>query len=155
MANKVLTVISTFFRRTFCCFSLQTLVMAVVGTVVTTNEYAKYIAADRIIGFFVFSLLFAVSFLVADFIKDSAIIRRTLQFVLTSVSMAVVFFFGPAFSSYVDANNVQNKGFSILAICFMYVIIYVVCGVVSIVLGSLKKRLTSNDKNYESMFENK
>jgi len=155
MMNKVLSAVSAFFRRAFCCFSLLTLVMALVGTLIKSNEYSKYISVDRILSFFVFSLLFALSFAVADLIKESSIIRRTLQFVLTSISMAVVFLFGPAFSSYVDVNNVQNKGFSILAICFVYVIIYVVCGVVSLVIGALRKKLTSGDKEYNSMFENK
>lgn len=155
MADKILNVISKFFKRTFCCFSLLTLVMAVVGTVIKTNEYSKYIAADRILGFFLFSLLFALSFAIADIVKENSIIRRALQFVLTSISMAAVFLFGPAFGSYVDVNNVQNKGFSILAICFMYVIIYVVFGVISLAFGALRKKLTGCDKEYNSIFENK
>ncbi len=155
MANKILTVISTFFRRAFCCFSLVTLTMAVVGTLVTTNEYVKYIASDRILSFFAFSLLFALSFLFADFVKENVIIRRTLQFVLTSISMFLVFIFGGAFGSYVDANNVQNKGFSVLAICFMYVIVYVLCSLFTLVLCALKKKLTCKEKDYDSMFENK
>lgn len=155
MANKIFTVISTFFRRAFCCFSLVTLTMAVVGTLVTANEYAKYIASDRILGFFVFSLLFALSFLIADFVKENAIVRRMLQFVLTSISMALVFIFGGAFGSYVDANNVQNKAFSVLAICFMYVVIYVLCSLLVLVVSVIKKKLTDTEKEYDNMFDNK
>lgn len=155
MANKVYNVISIFIKRVFCCFSLLTLFMAVVGTLITTDEFSKYIATDRIQSFFLFSLMFAVSFFIADFVKENAVIRRTLQFVLTGVSMAVVFIFGSAFDSYIDINNVQNKGFSILAICFMYVIIYVICAIIAVALNAVKKKITGSEKNYDNMFENK
>lgn len=153
MANKVFNMISVFFRRTFCVFSLLLLVMSFIGSTVGADENVKYIASDRILGFFLFSVLFALSFFIADFVKENLVIRRTLQFVLTGISMAAVFLFGPAFSNYVDANNVQNKGFSILAICFVYVVVYVICGALSLAYGAVKKKLTCSDKEYDSMFE--
>ena len=152
--NKIFEVISSFFRRTFCCFSLVTIAMAAVGKLVSENEFSNYISVNLILSFLTFSLLFALSFLIADFVKNT-VVRRFLQFVLTYASVAVAFFAGGAFENYVLTNAVQNKGFSILAISFVFVIIYVVCGIVTLVVSLVKSKLLNNNKEYKEMFENK
>ena len=155
MFNKILGVISKFLRRTFCSFTLVTVAMALVGKLINKSEFSNYISVDHVISFLLFSLLFALSFGISDLIKNNSILRRFSQFILTYASVAVVFFAGGAFGNYVEANAVQNKGFAILAISFVFVIIYVVCGVVSLVASSLRKKFDYNKQEYEEMFVNK
>lgn len=155
MLNVVFDKISQFFKRTFACFGLITVCMALYGYVSNQDEYAKYISVDMLLAFFVFSLLFALSFGIADFIKNNSILRRFAQFVLTYLSVAAVFFFGGVLRNYTEANNVQNTAFTILAISFVYVIIYVVCGAVVLVFNAIKSKLLSKNDDYENMFENK
>ena len=153
--NTVFNVISKFFTRAFACNSLIVVAMSLFGYMTNTDEYSKYLSVKEILTFFVFSLLFALSFAIADLFKNNVILKRCAQFVLTYLSLAVVFFFGGSFSSYVEANNVQNKGFSILAISFMFVIIYTVCGVIALLFGFIKNKISDSKKQYESIFESK
>lgn len=155
MLNKVLKLLSTFFRRTFCCFSLIALILSITGRIVNQDELSNYISVDLLISLFLFSLTFALAFAIADFVKENGIIRRALQFVLTYAGLVLVFFMGGTFENYVSVNAVQNKGFSILAISFSFVLIYVVCGVISLLLGYIKKKAENGEKSYDSMFENK
>jgi hypothetical protein len=64
-----------------------------------------------------------------------------------------VFFAGESFDNYVTQNAVQNKGFSVLAISFVFVIIYVVCSLVALVLSSLRTKLVNRNKDYKDMFQ--
>ncbi len=152
MMNKVMEFMSVFFKRAFCCFSLITVVMAIVGKLTNTSEFSNYISVNLIISFFLFALLFALSFGIADFVKNNGILRRFIQFVLTFAGVVIVFFVGGAFENYVSTNNVQNKGFSILAISFMFVVIYFVCGLISLVFGFIKSKLSRGNKDYKEMF---
>ena len=153
MMNKIFNVISTFFKRAFACFSLLTLAFAIIGKSISGNEMLKYISADFILAFFAFSVLFAFFFLVSDFVRNN-ILRRFLQFVFTYIDVAVVFFAGGALENYVLSIAVQNKAFSVLAISFIFVIIYVVFGLVSLVSALIKSKLCNNNKEYSEMFEN-
>ena len=147
------SVFSLFLKRTFACFSLLTVAFALVGKIVGGNELLNYLSVDFILSFFAFSLLFAFSFFVADFVKNN-ILRRFLQFVFTYIDVAVVFFAGGALENYVLSNAVQNKAFSVLAISFIFVIIYVVLGLLSLVSALIKSKLCNNNKEYSEMFEN-
>ena len=153
--NCLVSVINKFFARTFSCFSLITVAMSLVGLILNTDDMAKYLAVNQILTFFYFSLLFALSFGICDLIKNSSVLRRTFQFVLTYASLVLVFFLGGTFGNYVSENAVQNKGFSILAISFMFVIIYVVCGIIAMALGMISKKANATEEEYKSIFENK
>lgn len=146
--------ISLFFRRTFRFFSLLTLSFAVIGLLIKNNEYSKYIAADILISFFIFSALLAISFAISDLVKQNSILKGFIRFILSFASLSVVFFFGGAFNNYVVSNGVQNKGFSILAISFAFVIIYVLCSVISMIFGSISKRVSNSKAEYDNMFDN-
>ena len=147
--------ISKFFTRAFACNSLIVVAMAVFGYLMNTDEFFKYLSVNQILTFFAFSLLFALSFGIADLLKVNVILKRCVQFVLTYLSLVLVFFLGGSFSSYIESNNVQNKGFSILAISFMFVIIYTVCGLVALLFGFIRNRISESNKQYESIFESK
>lgn len=153
MLKKTITIISKFLTRTFSCFSLITLSMALIGSMMNTDELYKYLAVKQIITFFVFSLLFALSFLIADFIRNNVVIKRCMQFVLTYISLVAVFFFGGSFSNYIESNSVQNKGFSILSISFMFVMIYVFCAVIVLICLFIKNRIVNSNKEYKSILE--
>lgn len=152
--QKALPVISNFFRRTFCAFSLITLSIALVGTFNNTDELYKFVSVKQLFSFFFFSLLFALSFAICDFVKSNAIIRRALQFVLSYASLCAVIFGGGTFKSYVDKNAVQNTPFSVLSISFAFVIIYVICACVVLVAKNVNRKLQNNDKEYDNMFKN-
>lgn len=153
--NCFVSAIKKFFTRTFSCFSLITVAMSLVGLIFNTDDMAKYLSVNQILTFFCFALLFAFSFGICDLIKNSNVLRRTLQFILTYASLVVVFFLGGTFGNYISENAVQNVGFSILAISFMFVIIYVFCGVIALVLGLISKKTSCNDDEYKSIFDNK
>lgn len=155
MFNKIYDVLSVFLKRIFCCFSLITLAMAIIGKSLNSGEISNYMSVDLIVSFFLFSALFAVSFGVADFFKNNSILRRFVQFVLTYACLYIVFIAGGAFESYVATNNIQNKAFSVLAISFAFVIIYAVCGAVAVLFSFIKLRLENKNNDYKEMFENK
>lgn len=155
MIKTIFDKIYLFFFRTFFCFTFITMGMAIVGNLMNTDELYKYMAVKQLFTFFVFSLLFALSFMIADFFSKNVIIKRTIQFVLTYISLAAVFFFGGSFTNYVEANGVQNTGFSILSISFIFVLIYAVCAVVVLVAKFVAGLVTNRNKEYVSVFENK
>lgn len=154
MISVILEKISVFFKRAFCCFSLVTVAMALVGMAENKqDDISYYISVDLIISFFLFSLLLALSFCISDLIKNNNVLRRAAQFVLTYLS-AVVVLFG-AFGDYVKANNVQNPGYSMLMLSFCFVIIYALCGVVALIFGVIKSKIANENKEYKEMFDNK
>lgn len=151
MMKKTFAALSVFFKRSFACFSLIALAFAIVGKIISGNELLKYISVDFVLSFFAFSVLFALSFFLADFIKN-AILRRFLKFVLTYSSFSLVFFAGGAFENYVLSNAIQNKAFSVLAISFIFVIIYVIIGLVALACSAVKVKLDDSNKEYDKMF---
>ena len=155
MFNSIIEKFSKFLKRTFCCFSLITLSMSIIGIAANTDELNKYMAVKQILTFFVFSMLFALSFFIADFIKNNIIIRRSVQFTLTYASLVVVFLCGGSFSNYVETNNVQNVGFSILSISFIFVIIYVVFAVIVLLSQFIKSKIENSSKEYSSILADK
>lgn len=155
MFKTIFDKIYLFFYRAFFCFTFITMAMAVFGKLMNTDELYKYMAVKQLFTFFVFSLLFALSFTVADFIKNNVIIKRTVQFVLTYISLVAVFFLGGSFSNYVEASGVQNQGFSILSISFMFVLIYAVCALIVLIVKFLTGLVLNRSKEYVSIFENK
>ena len=153
--NVIFEKLSTFARRTLYCFALITLGMTFVGSLAKTDDTMHYLASEQMMTFFVFSLLFALSFFIADFVKNNIIVKRTIQFVLSYASLVAVFLFGGTFRNYVEQNSVQNPAFSVLSISFMFVVIYAVAALIVLVSSFLKVRLENSDKEYKSMFDKK
>lgn len=150
----VFDILRKFFIRTFTCFSLITLFFALFGLLLKTDELYKYMPVKNMFVFLAFSACFALSFLIADFIKNNIVIKRTVQFVLTFASLVGVFFLGGSFGNYVKTNGIQNKGFSVLAICFAFVVIYAVCALIVVLAGAVYRRLASGNEEYENVYKN-
>ena len=153
--NKIIGILSTFVKRTLYCFALIVLGMTLVGFVAGTDETMHYLSSAQMLTFFLFSVLFAVSFFFADFEKKNVIIKRAIQFVLSYASLVAVFLCGGNFENYVEANGVQNPAFSVLSISFMFVVIYCVCGLLVLVSKFVASKIENSSKDYESMFDKK
>jgi len=149
--NKLVSILSVFIKRVCVCFTLIVLSFTVVGNLTAMESYNKGLAISQLTSFFWFACLFALSFLVADFVKNNVIVKRTLQFVFTYASLVLVFFTGNLFKDYLA--DKQNPAFSILAISFIFVVIYTVCAVAVLIGRFIMNKLTNSSKEYESMFE--
>ena len=79
--------LSALVRRLTLCFTLIVMTFTAVGIIANVEGMGKGLAVGQLMDFFVFSLLFAVSFGIADFVKNNVIIRRALQFVLSLASL--------------------------------------------------------------------
>ena len=76
-------IFTAFVRRTTLCFSLLVLTFTAIGCLTKMEQYLKGLAISELVSFFYFSCLLAVSFGIADFVKNNVIIKRTVQFVLS------------------------------------------------------------------------
>lgn len=151
----VLEKLSAFVRRTLYCFALIALGMTIVGSLAKTDDTMHYLASEQMMTFFVFSLLFAFSFFIADFITNNVIIKRSVQFILSYGSLVAVFLFGGTFQNYVEQNSVQNPAFSVLSISFMFVVIYAAAALLVLIGSFIKSRIENSDKEYKSIFDKK
>ena len=147
--KKTFSVISKLFSRAFAIFSVMTVAICAFGLIFNAQELNSYL----VFAFIGFAFALSLSFTIADFIKNNAVIRNTVRFVLSYLSLAVVFFLcGPlALHEYV---NGSNKGYSILSISIVFILIYAVCGLVSLVVSAIKRKMDNENKEYESMFDN-
>ena len=136
--------------RLTLCFTALVMTFTVVGAFADVSASGKGLAIGQLSSFFWFSCLIALSFCICDFIGSNAVLRRTLQFLLSYASVVVVFFLGDYFKSYLS--GMQNPAFSILAISFMFVIIYTVIAVAVLVFNFVVSKFARNNKEYESMF---
>lgn len=143
-------IISSFIHRAALCFSLIVLSFTIVGTVAGVESIGKGLAMTQLLTFFYFSALIAVSFGICDFVKNNIIVRRTLQFLLSFGSMALAFFTGDFFKTYLS--GMQNPAFSVIAISFMFVIIYTVIAVAVLVFNYVVNKVTNSKKEYVSIF---
>lgn len=151
--NMVFEMIRKFFVRTFTCFSLLTLVMAFVGLFNKSDELSKYLTVNQIFTFAIISLFFALSFLIADFIKNNTIIRRCVQFVLTYASFIGTWFLRGTLKNHVETNS-HNMAYSLLMISFGFVVAYVICALIVLLLGAVKKSAVEKELKYENVYKN-
>lgn len=142
-------IISKFFYRTFCIFSLLTLAVCGFGMLFHVQDLSSKI----IFSFLGFSLMLSVSFLIGDFIKNNAVLRNAVKFVLSYFSVVVIFFLGGPLAAYTKAQHLQNKGFSVLAVSLVYVLIYAAIGLVVLLFNFIKNKILNNKTNYEKMFK--
>ncbi len=143
--------ISVLVKRLTLCFTLIVMTFTVVGIIANVQSMGKGLAVAQLMDFFVFSALFAISFGIADFVKNSLILKRTLQFVLSLASLIFVFLTGDSFKSYLA--GMQNPLFSIVAITFFFVVVYTAVALVVLVFGYIKNRVTNSGKEYDKMFD--
>ena len=143
--------LSALVRRLTLCFTLIVMTFTAVGIIANVEGMGKGLAVGQLMDFFVFSLLFAVSFGIADFVKNNVIIRRALQFVLSLASLIAVFLTGDSFKSYLA--EMQNPLFSIVAITLFFVVVYTAIALVVLVFGYIRNKITNSGKEYENMFE--
>lgn len=144
-------IVSTFVRRMTLCFTLIVLTFTVVGSFTNMESFGKGLAISQLVSFFLFSVLVAVSFGIADFIKNSSIIRRTVQFVLTYASVVLVFFTSSLFKSYLS--GMQNPAFSILVVTFCFVLIYTCIAVLVLAASFVRNKIINSSKEYVNMFD--
>ncbi len=136
--------------RTLSCFALITIFITAAGTLLGFDELGKVLWVSQLRAFLLFAFLYAVSFGISDFIKNNIVIKRALQFVLTFASALICVFCTDGFSAYVAEK--QNPAFSILAISFAFVIVYVICALAVLIGGFIKNKLLNANKEYESLF---
>ena len=153
--TKIFDILSKFIKRTLYCFALITLGMTIVGSLAKTDDTMHYLASEQMMTFFYFSLLFALSFLIADFVKNNVIIKRTAQFVLSYASLVLVFLYGGTFENYVEDYSVQNPAFSVLSISFMFVVIYAVFSLIVLLAAYIKNKAVNSQTEYKSIFDDK
>lgn len=149
----VFEILRKFFIRTFTCFSLLTLSMAFVGLFNKSDELSKYLTVNQIFTFAIISLFFALSFLIADFVKNNTIIRRCVQFVLTYASFIGTWFLRGSLKNHVETNS-HNMAYSLLMISFGFVIAYVVCALIVLLIGAVRKAGTVKEQEYENVYKN-
>lgn len=136
--------------RITLCFTALVMTFTIVGAFADVSASGKGLAIGQLSSFFWLSCLIALSFCICDFIASNAVLRRTMQFVLSYVSVVVVFFLGDYFKTYLS--GMQNPAFSVLAISFMFVIIYTVIAVAVLIFNFVASKLECSEKEYESMF---
>ena len=149
--KKVSDILSKFFFRTFTAFTLITVSVCLFGLIFEVKQLISYM----IFAFLGFSALLAVSFLIGDLIKNNSVLRNTVKFVLSYLSLVIMFFVSGPLSLHTYLNGSNNKGFTILAVSLAFVLVYFVIGLVILLVSFIKNKIANSDKDYESMFDNK
>ena len=148
--KNALKVIAKFFSRAFCFFTIITVAVCIFGMCFNVTDLSSYL----VFSFLAFSGLLALSLTVSDFIKYSSVIRNTVKFVLSYASLVVVFFLGGPLANHVTVNSTNGKGFTILAVSLVFVVIYALIGVVVLVANLIKNKISNSNKEYEKQFDN-
>lgn len=144
---KIIDVLGKFVKRALVCFALVILGFICARLAIGNEHSAVNFDINQMLVLFYFSCLFSLSFTIASFIKNSAVIRRTVQFVLSFLSCFVIIFS----NSFVSEG--QNPAFRILLIGFVFVVIYAVCSAVVLVSGYVYNKLVNGGKEYVNMFD--
>lgn len=145
--------IALFFKRTFMCFSFIIVLMSVVGEFFFAEETMKIMSTSQILTFLLYSVLFGLSFFVADYIKDNAIIKNTVRFLLSFASLIAIVLFGGSFESFSARSSTDNPGFTYLVFLGMvFVSVYVICALLIVLKNFIVNKLTNSNKNYNSLF---
>ena len=143
--------LSDFIKRLTLCFTLVVMSFTVVGSIAKVENFGRGLAVSTLVSFFWFSCLISLTFCVCGFINNNLVLRRTAQFLLSMASTVLVFFTADGFGEYIS--KIQNRAFSILAICFAFVVIYTLIAVVILVFNFIINKLSNSSKEYTSMFE--
>jgi len=144
---KIIDVLGKFAKRALVCFALVILGFICARLAIGNEHSAVNFDINQMLVLFYFSCLFSLSFTIASFIKNSAVIRRTVQFVLSFLSCFVIIFS----NSFVSDG--QNPAFRILLIGFVFVVIYAVCSAVVLISGYVYNKLVNGGKEYVNMFD--
>lgn len=144
---KIIDVLGKFVKRALVCFALVILGFICARLAIGNEHSAVNFDINQMLVLFYFSCLFSLSFTIASFIKNSAVIRRTVQFVLSFLSCFVIIFS----NSFVSDG--QNPAFRILLIGFVFVVIYAVCSAVVLISGYVYNKLVNGGKEYVNMFD--
>ena len=145
--KKFSQVITKLFNRAFAVFSIMTVAICAFGLIFNAKELNSYL----VFAFIGFSFALSLSFAIADLLKNNSVLRNTVRFILSYLSLAGVFFLGGPLALHEYING-SNKGYSILAVSVVFIVIYTVCGLVVLIVNSIKKKAENSDKEYESMF---
>lgn len=142
-----------FFKRAAYCFSFTIIAMALVGKYLNLDEKMFGMSVDQILTFLLYALLFATSFLIADFIKDNAIIKNAVRFLLSYSSLISIIMFGGSFESFRDLSSTDNPDFSYMVIMSMiFVCTYIIVSLFAMLKTFVVKKLTDSNKEYTSIF---
>ena len=147
--KKIFSVISKLFTRGFALFSVLIIAVCLFGLIFQVSDLSSYL----IFTFLAFAFALSLSFTVSDFIRNSSVIRNTVRFVLCYISLATVFFFGGPLSSHLQINGGSNKGFAVLSVSVIFIVIYAVCGLISLLVSFIRKKIENSSEEYESMFD--
>ena len=147
--KKIFSVISKLFTRGFALFSVLIIAVCLFGLIFQVSDLSSYL----IFTFLAFAFALSLSFTVSDFIRNSSVIRNTVRFVLCYISLAAVFFFGGPLSSHLQINGGSNKGFAVLSVSVIFIVIYAVCGLISLLVSFIRKKIENSSEEYESMFD--
>jgi hypothetical protein len=143
--KKLFETLSSLVRRLTLLYSILVTIMAVVSICIT-----KYTSPAVMSEFIMYSLLF--SFLTSlfttlcEFIKNNAVIKNALKFLLIYASFALCFFAGAG----IEGNN---KLYTISMLSMGFVIVYAVCGIVKLAASSIAKKVKNNSAEYVSVFD--
>lgn len=145
-------IVNAFVRRVTLSFTLIVLSFTFIGKFANVEEYFKGLAVSELISFFWFSCLLALSFGIADFIKKNVIIKRTVQFVLTYLSVVVIFFCGTVFKNMLA--TVQNPAFTVVSVTFAFVVVYSIIAFLVLLTKFVMNKILNSKKEYTGMFNN-
>ena len=127
--------------------------MALIGKYMNLDEKYLFLSADQILTFLLYSLLFAASFLIADFIKENVIIKNAVRFLLSYSSLISIIMFGGSFESFREMSSTDNPDFSYMVIMSMlFVGTYVVASLFITLRNFVVAKLTNSNKEYKSIF---
>lgn len=149
--KKTIKFLSDFIKNLTLCFTLVVMSFTTVGSIVKIESFGRGLAVSTLVSFFWFSCLISLTFCVCGFINNNLVLRRTAQFLLSMASTVLIFFTGEGFENYLS--NIQNPAFSVLAICFGFVVIYTLIAVAVLIFGFIRNKLSNSTKEYTSMFD--
>lgn len=137
-------------KRSTLCFTLVMLGMSLAGFAVKPDSNALF--CSQILYILLFSVLVGISFGAADFVKNNAVIRRAVQFVLSYVSFALTFYLGGAGKNYFE-NQSTNKAFTVICTTLIFIGIYVVAAFLVFAFAKAKESFANRNKKYEKQFD--
>lgn len=151
--GTIIDKIFLFFKRASYCFTFLVASMAFIGRYLKINEEFYKMSVEQILSFLVYSLLFATSFFIADFIKDNAIIKNAVRFLLTYSSLISIIMLGGTFESFRRFSASENPDFTYIVILSMiFVGVYVAASLLIILRNFIVSKLTDSNKEYTSIF---
>ena len=139
-----------FLYRTTLCYTLVVTAFAFTGFAVRPDSNVMF--CSQLLWMLVFALLVGITFFIADFVKNNAVIKYSVQFLLTYGSFALTFFAGGAGRTFME-NESQNVAFTVISTSLMFIGIYVVIAAVVFGVRSAKSRFANRKQKYDPQFE--